>query len=108
MFSGSVDAGFVLALPFHHGDLETDCVGVLTRGGGAVGARVTKIQDCRHHVQITQVTFETLNIMLEDLSQKKKKDLETNQQQLYSLALALILTLTLMHSSTSHFEGPVH
>ena len=33
MFSGSVDAGFVLALPFHHGDLETDCVGVSTREG---------------------------------------------------------------------------
>ena len=31
--SGSVDAGFVLALPFHHGDFEPDCVGVLTRGG---------------------------------------------------------------------------
>ena len=31
MFSGSVDAGFVLALPFHHGDLEPDCVTVLTR-----------------------------------------------------------------------------
>ena len=25
MFSGSVDAGFVLALPSHHGDLEPDC-----------------------------------------------------------------------------------
>ena len=34
MFSGSVDAGFVLALPFHHGDLEPDCVGVSRRGGG--------------------------------------------------------------------------
>ena len=32
-FSGSVNAGFILALPFHHGDLEPDCVGVLTRGG---------------------------------------------------------------------------
>ena len=32
----SVDAGFVLALPFHHGDLEPHCVGVSTRGG--VGA----------------------------------------------------------------------
>ena len=30
MFSGSVDGGFVLGLPFHHGDLEPDCVGVLT------------------------------------------------------------------------------
>ena len=30
MFSGSVDAGFILALRFHHGDLEPDCVGVLT------------------------------------------------------------------------------
>ena len=30
-----MDAGFVLALPFHHGDLEPDCVEVLTRGGGA-------------------------------------------------------------------------
>ena len=27
-------AGFVLALPFHQGDLEPNCVGVLTRGGG--------------------------------------------------------------------------
>ena len=34
MFSVSVDAGFVLALPSHHGDLEPDCVGVSTRGGG--------------------------------------------------------------------------
>ena len=32
MFSGSVDAGFVLALAFHHGDLEPDHVGVSTRG----------------------------------------------------------------------------
>ena len=32
MFTSSVDAGFVLALPFQHGDLEPDCVGVLTRG----------------------------------------------------------------------------
>ena len=39
MFSGSVDAGFVLALPFHHGDLEPDCEGVSTRGGvGGGGA----------------------------------------------------------------------
>ena len=34
MFSNSVDAGFVLVLPFHHGGLEPDCVGVSTRGGG--------------------------------------------------------------------------
>ena len=34
MFSGSVDAGFVLALPIHHRDLEPDCVGVSTREGG--------------------------------------------------------------------------
>ena len=38
MFSGSVDAGFVLALPFDHGDLEPDCVGVSTRRGRGVGA----------------------------------------------------------------------
>ena len=35
MFSCSVDAGFVLALPFHHGDLEPDCAGVSTRGAYA-------------------------------------------------------------------------
>ena len=35
MLSSSVDAGFVLALQFHHGDLEPDCVGVSTRGGEA-------------------------------------------------------------------------
>ena len=33
MFSGSVDAGFVLALPFHHGDFEPDWIGVSMRGG---------------------------------------------------------------------------
>ena len=27
-----MDADFVLVLPFHHGDLEPDCVGVSTRG----------------------------------------------------------------------------
>ena len=34
-FSSSVDAGFVLALSFHHGDLEPDCVGFNEVGGGA-------------------------------------------------------------------------
>ena len=29
--SCSVDAGFVLALPLHHGDLELDSVGVSTK-----------------------------------------------------------------------------
>ena len=33
LFSTSGDAGFVLALPFHNGDLEPDCVGVSMRGG---------------------------------------------------------------------------
>ena len=33
MFSGSVDADFVLTLPFHHGDLEPDCVRVSMGGG---------------------------------------------------------------------------
>ena len=37
MFSGSVDAGFVFALSFHHGDLEPDCVKFSTRGGGGGG-----------------------------------------------------------------------
>ena len=31
--SGSMDADFVLALPFHHRDLEPDCVRVSTRRG---------------------------------------------------------------------------
>ena len=34
MFSASVDAGFVLTLPFYHGDHEPDCVEVSTKGGG--------------------------------------------------------------------------
>ena len=38
MFSGSVDAGFILALPFQHGDLEPDCVGVSTRKGGTAAS----------------------------------------------------------------------
>ena len=33
------DAGFVLALPFHHGDLESDCAGVSTRGERRVERR---------------------------------------------------------------------
>ena len=37
MLSSFVDADFVLALPFHHGVLEPDCVGVSTRGGGSRG-----------------------------------------------------------------------
>ena len=35
MFSSSVDAGFVLALPFQHGDLEPDSVGVSTKDKNA-------------------------------------------------------------------------
>ena len=31
-----MDAGFVLALPFHHGDLEPDCVEVSMWGGGGL------------------------------------------------------------------------
>ena len=45
MFSGSVDAGFVLALPFHHGDLEPDCVRVSTRGGGLMCRIKIPLQD---------------------------------------------------------------
>ena len=37
MFGGSVDASFVLALPFYHRDLEPYCVGVSMRGGGERG-----------------------------------------------------------------------
>ena len=33
MFSGSMDAGFVRALQFDHGELEPNCVGVSRRGG---------------------------------------------------------------------------
>ena len=40
MFSGSVDAGFVLVLSFHHGDLEPDYVEVLTRGGLMCGIKI--------------------------------------------------------------------
>ena len=36
MSSGSMYAGFVLALSFHHRDLEPDCVEVSTRGGGGL------------------------------------------------------------------------
>ena len=32
---GPGDAGFVLALPFDHGDHEPDCVEVSTRRGGS-------------------------------------------------------------------------
>ena len=36
MFSGSVDAGFIPALPFHHRELEADYVGVLMGWGAYV------------------------------------------------------------------------
>ena len=47
MFSGSVDTDFVLALPFHHGDLEPDSVGVSKwgKGGGVVAEREARAQD---------------------------------------------------------------
>ena len=35
-----MDAGFVLALPFHHGDLEPDCVEVSMRGGLMRGIKI--------------------------------------------------------------------
>ena len=35
---GSVDAGFILALPFHHGDLEPGCVS--TRGWLMCGIKI--------------------------------------------------------------------
>ena len=40
MFSGSVDAGFVLALPLHHGGVEPDSVGVSTEGGAYVRDKI--------------------------------------------------------------------
>ena len=46
MLSGSVDVGFVLVLPFYHGDLEPDCVEVSTReenGGRARSARHRRV-----------------------------------------------------------------
>ena len=52
MFSGSVDAGFVLALLFHHRDLEPDRVGVSTKGRGELmcGMKIP-LQDCRLKMQ---------------------------------------------------------
>ena len=46
MFSGSVDAGFVLVLPFQHGDLEPNCVGVSTRVGAYVRDKNTSARLC--------------------------------------------------------------
>ena len=49
MCSASVDVGFILALPFHHGDLEPDCVEVSTWGGWGVGGecKVRGVVKCR-------------------------------------------------------------
>ena len=41
-----MDAGFVLALPFHHGDLEPDCVEVSTWGGGYARDKNTSARLC--------------------------------------------------------------
>ena len=69
MFSGSVNADFVLALPFHHGELEPDSVGVSTgglmQGGGGAYARwgaylrgttvyEAQIENCSHKCAMTQ------------------------------------------------------
>ena len=40
MFSCSVYAVFILALPLHHGDLEPDYVGVSTGGGLLCGIKI--------------------------------------------------------------------
>ena len=45
MFSGSVNAGFVFALPFHHGELEPDYVGVST-GGAYMRGKNTSARLC--------------------------------------------------------------
>ena len=45
MFSGSVNAGLVLALPFHHGELEPDYVGV-SKGGAYVRGKNTSARLC--------------------------------------------------------------
>ena len=44
--SSSVNAGFILALPFHHGDLEPDCVGVSTGGLAYVRDKNTSARLC--------------------------------------------------------------
>ena len=40
MFIPVVDAGFVLARPFHHGDLEPDCSSFDQRGGLMCGIKI--------------------------------------------------------------------
>ena len=40
MFSGSVDAGFVLVLPFYHTETLNLTVGVLMRGGAYCGIKI--------------------------------------------------------------------
>ena len=55
MFSASVDAGFFFALPFHHGELEHDCVEVSTRGerrgGGEVSAKREASSSVEHEAE---------------------------------------------------------
>ena len=41
MFSGSVNAGFVHALPFHHGELEPDYVEFSTGGAYVRGKNIS-------------------------------------------------------------------
>ena len=45
-----MDAGFVLELPFHHGDLEPDCVEVSTRGGAYARDKNTSARLCTKNV----------------------------------------------------------
>ena len=52
LLSSSVDAGFVLALPFYHGDFEPDCVGVPT-GGLMRGIKNTSARLCAKNAEGT-------------------------------------------------------
>ena len=50
MFSSSMDAGFVLALPFHHGDLEPDRWEFRPDGGLMCGIKIP-LQDFELEMQ---------------------------------------------------------
>ena len=76
MFSSSVDAGFVVALPFYR-YLEPDCVGISMRGFGG-GLCAKKMQE------------ELMRELRDTTVIQKKKKKKTRQAALFSILVTYL------------------
>ena len=73
MLNGSVDAGFVLALPFHHRDLEPDCRS-LDEGGLFAEHYGTSVTSCLQNpwdtAEVNQLGYYVLDLHARRYGQK--------------------------------------